>query len=63
MSAAVKAIGVLAATVHVLDPVERVPLVLTPGTEVTDPAVAEQITNPACWETEPAPPKATRKTT
>lgn len=63
MSAAVKALGVLAATVHVLDPVERVPLVLTPGTEVTDPAVAEQITNPACWETEPAPPKTTRKTT
>ncbi|MFE1558903.1 hypothetical protein ACFW6V_28465 [Streptomyces sp. NPDC058734] len=64
MSAAVKALGVLAATVHVLDPVERDPIVLTPGTEVTDPDVAEQITNPACWETEPAArPKTTRKTT
>lgn len=59
-----KALGVLAATVHVLDPVERVPMVLTPGTEVKDPAVAEQITNPVCWETEPAPiPKTNRKTT
>ncbi|MFD9418749.1 hypothetical protein ACFWC9_29125 [Streptomyces goshikiensis] len=63
MSAAVKALGVLAATVHVLDPVERLPIVLTPGTEVTDPAIAEQITNSACWEVEPAPPKTTRKTT
>lgn len=59
-----KALGVLAATVHVLDPVERVPIILTPGTEVTEPDVAEQITNPACWETEPAArAKTTRKTT
>ncbi|MFG2975931.1 hypothetical protein ACGFYY_23515 [Streptomyces sp. NPDC048331] len=64
MSAAVKAVGVLAATVHVLDPEERVPIVLTVGTEVTDPAIAEQITNPACWEGEPPPrAKAPRKTT
>lgn len=64
MSAAVHALGVLTATVHVLDPVERVPLVLTAGTEVTDPAIAEQITNPACWGSEPPPKaKAPRKTT
>ncbi|CAM5309437.1 hypothetical protein [Streptomyces abikoensis] len=43
-------LGVLVATVHVLHPVDRVPLILTVGTEVTDPAVAEQITNPGCWE-------------
>ncbi|WP_424217006.1 hypothetical protein ACN20G_33470 (plasmid) [Streptomyces sp. BI20] len=55
MSAAVKALGVLAATVHVLDPVERVPVVLTAGTGVFDPAVAEQITNLNCWQTAPAP--------
>ncbi|EST26962.1 hypothetical protein [Streptomyces roseochromogenus] len=44
--------GILAATVHVLDPVERVPLVLEAGIEVTDPAIAEQITNPRCWQAE-----------
>lgn len=47
--------GVLAATVHVLDPVERVPLVLEAGTKVTDPAIADQITNPRCWHAEPTP--------
>ncbi|MGX1909296.1 hypothetical protein ACWIID_10570 [Streptomyces phaeochromogenes] len=50
MSAAVKSLGVLAASVHVLDPVERIPVVLLAGEPVTDPAVAEQITNPRCWE-------------
>ncbi|MGF0177285.1 hypothetical protein ACQF36_44610 [Streptomyces sp. Marseille-Q5077] len=40
---------------HVLDPVERVPLVLEAGAEVTDPAIAEQITNPRCWQPEPTP--------
>ncbi|MEV6946724.1 hypothetical protein AB0N07_33100, partial [Streptomyces sp. NPDC051172] len=50
MSAAVKSLGVLAASVHVLDPVERIPVVLLAGESVTDPAVAEQITNPRCWE-------------
>ncbi|MGW0897642.1 hypothetical protein ACWD0G_11705 [Streptomyces goshikiensis] len=64
MSAALRALGVLAATVHIVDPVERTPLVLTAGTEVTDPGVAGQITNPKCWETEPAPKaKPTRKPT
>ncbi|KAA6215036.1 hypothetical protein CP973_39225 [Streptomyces albofaciens JCM 4342] len=47
---------VLAATVHVLDPVSREPLVLTAGTKVTDPAIAEQITNPACWADPPEAP-------
>lgn len=53
MSASRPAGGVLAATVHVLDPVERVPLVLEAGTKVTDPAITEQITNPRCWHSEP----------
>ncbi|MCY0929470.1 hypothetical protein OTB20_25370 [Streptomyces sp. H27-H1] len=57
MSAAVHALGVLTATVHVVDPMQRVPLVLTAGTEVTDPEIAEQITNPNCWEND-EPPKA-----
>ncbi|MFD6913573.1 hypothetical protein [Streptomyces virginiae] len=63
MSAALRALGVLAATVHVLDPVDRTPVVLTPGTGVTDPEIADQITNPKCWESEPAPKaKPARKT-
>ncbi|MFG2683752.1 hypothetical protein [Streptomyces sp. NPDC048392] len=45
-----KSLGLLAASVHVLDPVERIPVVLLAGEPVTDPAVAEQITNPRCWE-------------
>ncbi|MCX5206759.1 hypothetical protein OG897_35810 [Streptomyces sp. NBC_00237] len=48
---------------HVLEPVERVPVVLLPGTEVKDPAVAEQITNPRCWESGvPPAPKAAPST-
>ncbi|MFH9426224.1 hypothetical protein [Streptomyces sp. NPDC017529] len=55
--------NVLAATVHLLDPASREPLVLTVGTEVTDPAVTEQITNPACWAGSPtAPARPVRKT-
>lgn len=50
MSAGSSAGGVLAATVHVLDPVEHVSLVLEAGTKVTDPAIAGQITNPLCWQ-------------
>ncbi|MFH8405288.1 hypothetical protein ACH4FX_11005 [Streptomyces sp. NPDC018019] len=54
--------NVLAATVHVLDPVSREPLVLTAGAEVTDPAIAEQITNAACWSSPPtAEPTPGRK--
>ncbi|SHN07423.1 hypothetical protein [Streptomyces yunnanensis] len=51
-----KSLGVLAAAVHVLDPVERIPVVLFAGEQVTDPAVAEQITNPRCWEGGQLPP-------
>ncbi|MEV4502572.1 hypothetical protein [Streptomyces klenkii] len=61
-----KALGTLAVAVHVLDPVERIPLILTPGTEVCDPDVASQITNPACWQGNQVPvlgaeKKASRK--
>ncbi|MDJ0383222.1 hypothetical protein [Streptomyces sp. G-G2] len=64
MSAAVHALGVLTATVHILDPVERIPLVLIAGTEVTDPEIAQQITNPICWENgEPPKEKPARKGT
>ncbi|MCX4666503.1 hypothetical protein OG453_07445 [Streptomyces sp. NBC_01381] len=56
MSADNEALGVLAAAVHVMDPVDRIPLVLLAGTEVTDSAVAAQITNPRCWQD---PPPAT----
>ncbi|MEU7576772.1 hypothetical protein AB0B50_04115 [Streptomyces sp. NPDC041068] len=55
MSAAVKSLGVLATTVHVLDPTERTPVVLLAGEHVTDPAMAEQITNPRCWNGEQPP--------
>lgn len=55
MSSSSTAGGVLAATVHVLDPVERAPLVLEAGTTITDPAIASQITNPRCWRPEQAP--------
>ncbi|UQA93758.1 hypothetical protein [Streptomyces halobius] len=67
MSAAVNSLGVLAAAVHVLDPVERIPVVLLAGEQVTDRAIAEQITNPCCWEggqpptQESAPSKSARK--
>lgn len=50
MSSAGKSLGVLAAAVHVLHPVERTPMVLLAGEQVTDPAVAEQITNSRCWK-------------
>ncbi|MFF0741531.1 hypothetical protein ACFYVL_14140 [Streptomyces sp. NPDC004111] len=61
MSAAVHALGTLVCAVHILDPGERVPVVLVAGTEVTDPAVAEQITNPRCWQdgVPPSPKAAT----
>lgn len=67
MSAAVHALGVLSTAVHVLDPVEHIPLVLLAGDQITDPAIAEQITNPRCWKgnqaptTETAAPKTARK--
>ncbi|MEU5435431.1 hypothetical protein AB0G73_18915 [Streptomyces sp. NPDC020719] len=63
MSTAADTLGVLTATVHVLDPIERVPLVLHAGTEVLAPAIAEQITNPRCWQDgKQHMPKPARKT-
>ncbi|WP_432008842.1 hypothetical protein [Streptomyces bacillaris] len=50
MSAAVHAPGVLSTAVHVIDPETRTAFVLGPGEEVTDPAIAQQITNPRCWK-------------
>lgn len=50
VSADLDVLGVLAATVHVLDPVDRVSLIFVAGTEVTETAVAAQITNPHCWK-------------
>lgn len=62
MSAVAHSAGVLAAIVHVLDPVQRVPLILPANTEVTDSAIAEQITNPHCWGAgTPPATKTTRK--
>lgn len=45
----------LAETVFVTDPKTHGTLLLTAGTEVTDPAVAEQITHPDAWVPEPTP--------
>jgi hypothetical protein len=49
----------LAAAVFVTDPETRESLLLTPGTAVTDPAVAEQITHPDAWA--PDPPRQPRR--
>ncbi|MEU2870619.1 hypothetical protein ABZ769_15655 [Streptomyces olivoreticuli] len=57
-----KVLGTLAAAVHVLDPVARNPVILTPGTEVTDPDIASQFTNGACWQGNQAPVLGTDKT-
>ncbi len=43
----------LATAVFVTDPESRESLLLTPGTTVTDPAVAEQITHPDAWAPDP----------
>ncbi|MFI7322722.1 hypothetical protein [Streptomyces venezuelae] len=58
-----KSLGVLAATVHILDPSERIPAVLLAGTKVTELAVAEQITNPKCWHIPPGSAGESGKTT
>ncbi|WP_116211594.1 hypothetical protein [Streptomyces olivoreticuli] len=58
-----KALGTLAVAVHVLDPVARIPLILTPGTEVTDLDIASQITNPACWHGNRVPVLGTERKT
>jgi hypothetical protein len=67
VSVAVHSLGVLSTAVHVLDPVEHIPLVLVAGDQITDPANAEQISNPPCWTgnqvptTETAAPTTVRK--
>jgi hypothetical protein len=62
VSAVAHTVRVLAATVHVLDPIQRTPLILSANTEVTDSAIAEQITNPRCWQAgTPLATKTTRK--
>ncbi|MFE7565437.1 hypothetical protein ACFU76_00495 [Streptomyces sp. NPDC057539] len=40
----------LAETVFVIDPKANGTLVLTAGTEISDPAVIQQITHPDAWE-------------
>ena len=50
----------LASTVFVTDPKTHESLVLQPGTEVTDPAIAEQITHQDAWT--PEPPRRPRST-
>ncbi|MBD0741917.1 hypothetical protein [Streptomyces sp. CBMA152] len=62
MSTPVHSPGVLSTAVHVLDPAERVPVVLLAGTTVMDPALIEQITNPRCWEGDPPNPAETGAT-
>ncbi|MEU1307812.1 hypothetical protein ABZ419_02795 [Streptomyces cinnamoneus] len=58
-----KVLGTLAAAVHVLDPVARIPVILTPGTEVTELDIASQITNPDCWQGNQAPVLGAEKKT
>lgn len=43
----------LATAVYVTDPKTRETLLLQPGTEVSDSAIAEQITHPDAWMPEP----------
>ena len=58
----------LAATVFVTAPKTHETLLLTAGTEVTDPAIEDQITHPDAWAPEPAhaadtqPPRSSRRT-
>lgn len=50
----------LATAVFVTDPKTHETLLLQPGSEVSDPAVAEQITHPDVWA--PEPPRQPRRT-
>ncbi|WP_425245415.1 hypothetical protein [Streptomyces sp. NEAU-NA10] len=49
----------LAAAVFVTDPKTHQTLLLQPGTEVSDPALAEQITHPGAWA--PEAPRPSRR--
>ncbi|MER5223825.1 hypothetical protein [Streptomyces flaveus] len=46
----------LATAVFVTDPETHETLLLQPGSEVSDPAIAEQITHPDAWIPEPPRP-------
>lgn len=50
----------LAAAVFVTDPTTHETLLLQPGTEITNPAIADQITHPDAWA--PEPPRQPRRT-
>ncbi|MFE6481507.1 hypothetical protein ACFVGN_00990 [Streptomyces sp. NPDC057757] len=43
----------LAVAVFVIDPTTHTTLLLEPGTQITAPAIAEQITHPGAWTPEP----------
>ncbi|GGL03158.1 hypothetical protein [Streptomyces flaveus] len=49
----------LATAVFVTDPKTRETLLLQPGSEVSDPAITEQITHPDAWA--PEPPRQYRR--
>ncbi|OKJ89141.1 hypothetical protein [Streptomyces sp. CB02400] len=44
---------VLTTAVFVTDPKTHETILLQPGTEVSDPAIADQITHPDAWTPEP----------
>ncbi|MEU1119932.1 MULTISPECIES: hypothetical protein [unclassified Streptomyces] len=53
----------LAAAVFVTDPTTHETLLLQPSTQITDPAIAEQITHPDAWlSEEPRPSRRSKPT-
>ncbi|MFF2566732.1 hypothetical protein [Streptomyces sp. NPDC058084] len=50
----------LTTAVFVTDPKTHETLLLRPGTEISDPAIADQITHPDAWV--PEPPRQPRRT-
>ncbi|MGI5401914.1 hypothetical protein ACQEVG_21215 [Streptomyces sp. CA-135486] len=50
----------LAVAVFVIDPTTHETVLLQPGTQITDPAIAEQMTHPDVWA--PDPPRQSRRT-
>ncbi|MEU8522887.1 hypothetical protein [Streptomyces sp. NPDC048577] len=51
----------LATAVFITDPKTQETVLLQPGTEITDPAIADQITHPDAWAPEaPRPPRRTK---
>ncbi|MFF9403473.1 hypothetical protein [Streptomyces sp. NPDC014744] len=49
----------LATAVFITDPKTHETLLLPPGAEVSDPAIADQITHPEAWA--PEPPRPSRR--